>query len=158
MTHITVAFSAKRDDLISRLICWLTRWRHSHVVLISPNGTRMIESTAFPFPDPEDGELRDGVREVPVAYLDRRDGVEIRRIAHPDPQRVWRIAQKMANNRIKYDHEYLGAWLLRRGKGDANKLNCLEVITVAARRAGHEVLPDIEGLTPRDLYLISEEV
>ena len=158
MTHITVAFSTKHDSLISRLICWLTRWRHSHVVLISHDGTRMIESTGMPFPDPEDGELRDGVREVPIAYLDRRDGVEIRRIPHPDPERVWKIAQGMAQTRMKYDHEYLGAWLLRRGKGDANKVNCLEVVTICTRLAGHEVLPDITGLTPRDLYLISEEV
>lgn len=160
MSHILVGFSTKRDDWISRLICWITSWRHSHVVLISADGTRMIESTSFPFPDPLTGELRDGVREVPIAYFLRRDMGEVRKIEHPNPTLVWQHAQKMAVEKVKYDHEYIGAWLLRRsGNGDDHKVSCNELIEVAAARAGHALLPQgMKHTSPRDLYLISKEL
>ena len=64
MSRILVGFSTKKSDWLSRLICWATGWRHSHVVLINQEQTRLIEATSFPFQDPEDGEMRDGVREA----------------------------------------------------------------------------------------------
>jgi len=155
MSHILVGFSTKHDSLLSRLICWATHWRHSHVVLISTDQTRMIESTGIVFPDPETGVWRDGVREVPIAYLLMRDVVEIRKIPHPAPEKVWEEARKLIGK--KYDHEYLGAWFLRKGNGDDNKITCNEVIEISAAQAGHALFPaDVKNTTPRDLYLLSE--
>jgi hypothetical protein len=157
MTHILVGFSTKKNSFISRMICWFSGWRHSHVVLINSDQTRIIESTGMIFQDPEDGELRDGVREVPIAYLEHRDMVEIRAIDHPDPVAVWRHAQSL--NGRPYDHEYLGSWVLRRGRGDTNKINCQEVVTESCAAAGHALFPsDAKFLTPRDLYMISKEI
>jgi len=160
MSHILVGFSTKKDDWISRLICWITGWRHSHVVLINADKTRIIESTSFPFQDPLTGELRDGVREVPIAYLMRRDVVEIRKIDHPHPTLVWQHAQKMAVEKVKYDHEYIGAWLLRqKSSGDDHKVTCNELVELACKRAGHELYPSgMIHTSPRDLYLISKEL
>lgn len=159
MSHILVGFSTKKDDWLSRLICWITGWRHSHVVLINEDRTRIVESTSFPFPDPLTGEHRDGVREVPIAYFLHRDVVEIRKIEHPHPTLVWQHAQKMAVEKMKYDHERIGAYLLRRGDGDAHKVTCNELIEVAAAQAGHALFPDgMKHTTPRDLYLISKEL
>lgn len=156
---ILVGFSTKHNDWISRLICWLTRWKHSHVVLISPDQAWLIESTSFTFPDPETGEMRDGVRKVPVAYLFQRDMVEIRRINHPRPDLVWKNAQQMAADKVKYDHKYIGAWLLHNGCGDEQKVACHELIEVCAKAAGYALLPDDVKLTsPRDLYLLSKEL
>ena len=159
MSHILLGFSTKKNDWLSRLICWATRWRHSHVVLISPDGTRTIESTGILFPDPLTGELRDGVREVPIAYLMQRDVVEIRQIEHPHPDLVWQHAQKMARDKLAYDHEYIGAWILRNGYGDDAKITCNELIEIAAARAGHALFPpDVRNTSPRDIYLISKEL
>ncbi len=159
MSYIKVGFCTKHNSFISRMICWLTRWRHSHVVLISPDGERMIESTGIMFPDPLTGELRDGVREVPIAYLMQRDMVEIRTIQHPYPELVWQHAQRLAIEKRPYDHEYLGAWLLNRGNGDEHKINCLEVITESSAAAGWTLFPrSVERTTPRDLYLLSKSI
>ena len=159
MSHILVGFSTKKNDLLSRLICWFTRWRHSHVVLISPDETMICESTGMLFPDPLTGEMRDGVREVPIAYMQQRQLVEIRKIEHPYPSLVYEHAQKMAREKVKYDHERIGAWLLRNGDGDEHKVTCEEMVLICAARAGHALLPsDVRFPTPRDLYLISEAV
>lgn len=157
MSHILVGFSTKHDSLMSRAICWATRWRHSHVVLIRGDGVRMIESTGLPFPDPQTGEIRDGVREVPIDYLMRRDVVEIRQIDHPFPDLVWHHAQALVG--CLYDHEYIGAWLLGWGNGDDRKITCNELIEIAAARAGHALFPaDVKRTSPRDLYLLSKEL
>jgi hypothetical protein len=159
MSHILVGFSTKHDSLMSRAICWLTRWRHSHVVLISPDRTLIAESTGIIFPDPLTGELRDGVRIVPKAYLMQRDMVEIRSIEHPNPAGVWQEAVKLATDKARYDHEYLGAWLLGKGNGDEQKITCNELIEIAAARAGHALFPDdVKRTSPRDLYLLSKEI
>lgn len=159
MTHILVGFSTRKNDWISRLICWVTRWRHSHVCLISPDRERIAESTSLPFPDPLTGEYRTGVRVVPAAYMLQRDMLEIRKIEHPDPAAVWKYAERMALEKVAYDGEYIGAWLLRRGGGDEHKVTCHELIEVAARLAGHALFPDgVKNTSPRDLYLISKEI
>lgn len=160
MTHIIVGFSTKKNDWISRLICWVTRWRHSHVCLISPDREWIVESVGIPFTDPQTGEERTGVRLVPATYLTKRDMLEIRKIEHPAPDEVWKYAVKMALDKVPYDHEYLGSWLLRRGGiGDARKPACHEVIVITTRLTGHPVIPDDMLYTsPRDLYLISKEV
>lgn len=105
------------------------------------------------------GEYRTGVRVVPSAYMLQRDMLEIRKIPHPDPEVVWRHAEQMAREKVEYDHEYIGAWLLRRGDGDDHKVTCHELIEVAAARAGHLLFPpDLKNTSPRDLYLISKEL
>lgn len=159
MSHILVGFSTKKDDWLSLLICWFTRWRHSHVVLVNAEQTRIVESTSFPFQDHEDGEMRDGVREVPIAYLRKKDLVEIRKIEHPSPETVWGLAANMAKRKVRYDHRRVIDWLFRMGDGDDEKVTCEELIFVCAARAGHPLTPDgMKFTTPRDLYLISKEL
>ena len=160
MSHIRLGFSTKKDDWLSRLICWATSWRHSHVVLVSPDGRMIVESTSFPFPDPQTGEWRTGCRMVPVAYLMNRDVVELREVAHPDPLAVWEHAVKMATEKIEYDHEFIRDWIFRRPKnGNSKKVTCHELIEVCAERAGHRLYAAaLRHTSPRDLYLISKEL
>lgn len=157
MSHILVGFSTKHNSFVSRSICTLTDFWASHCVLVNTDRTRIIESTGIPFTDCDTGEMRDGVRALSFDAFMQRDLAVVRKISHPDPDLVWQYAMEMVDKKLPYDHESLGAWLLRRGDGDEHKINCREVITVNTARAGWPVLPvDVPRTTPRDLYLISE--
>lgn len=159
-SYVLVGFSTKKNSLMSRLICWLTGWRHSHVFLISQDGRQLAESTGTPFPDPLTGEWRSGCRVVPIAYAHHRDLFEIRKIEHPYPGLVWQHAEIMAREKVEYDHEYLRDWLFRRAKnGNKKKVTCQEYVEIACARAGHAILPaGLKHTTPRDIYLLSKEL
>lgn len=160
MSYVLLGFSTKKNDWLSRMICWATRWRHSHVFLISPDRTLIAESTGIPFPDPLTGEWRTGCRVVPIAYAENRDRFEMRKIAHPDPEKVWQHAVELALQKTEYDEEYFRDWVFRRPKnGNAKKLTCHEYPDVCAALAGQAFLPaDMKHTTPRDLYLLSKEI
>ena len=158
-SHILVGFSTKEGDWLSALIRFFSGHWHSHCVLVSPDRKMIAESTAFPFPDPLDGEMRDGVRVVPIEYLHRKDAVEIRKIEHPYPELVWEHADKLAREKVKYDHKRIRDWLFRMSDGDEKKVSCEELILICAARGGHALLPaDVRFPTPRDLYLLSKEI
>lgn len=110
MSHILVGFSTKRDDWISRLICWFTRWRHSHVVLVNAAQTRIVESTSFPFQDPEDGEMRDGPTEDQIRAERIRLGIID---ARKERTQVLKKAQKVEKGSEQAQELRLYAYLLK---------------------------------------------
>ena len=118
----------------------------------------LVESTGIPFQDYDTGVIRDGVREVPITHLYARQAVELRKIPHPDPELVYKHAQLMARDKLRYDNRYLFDWLFRSGNGDERKITCNEVIEISAAMAGHPVIPKGIVSSPRDIYLISEEI
>jgi uncharacterized protein YycO len=142
--HILVGFSSKRGSILGALTCWLTRWKHSHVVLIHEDGKTLIEAT-------DEG----GVRIMPISYLLARENVELRLISHPDPQGVWEECETQLGK--PYDELYSFGWLFRRDWQDDNAWACHELIEWACRQSGCGLFPEgATYLTPRDLYLISE--
>lgn len=145
MSHITIGFSTQRDSLLGALTRWFGRWRHSHIVLIHPDGDRLIEATDA-----------GGVREMPIEYLLARDNVELRRIAHPNPQGVWLACVSQLGK--PYDNTYSLGWLLRRDWQADGAWACTEMLEWACRQAGQGLFPDVGFLTPRDFYLISEPI
>lgn len=160
MSHILLGFSTKKNDWLSRLICWATSWRHSHVFLISPDRTQIAESTSLPFPDPLTGEWRTGCRVVPWEYALQRDYLEVRLVPHPYPELCWEHAVRMAREKVEYDHEFIRDWIFRRPKnGNTKKVTCHEYPDVCAARAGQAILPaGMKHTSPRDLYLLSKEI
>lgn len=146
MSYILVGLSTKKVSLFGFLIRLFGRWKHSHVVLIHSNGKELIEAA---------GGI--GVRVMPISYLMKRDEVEIRRIRHPFPDAVWMHA--MTQRGKPYDEKYSWGWLLRRDWQDENQWACTELIEWACRLAGHGIFPQNIGyITPRDFYLVSEEI
>lgn len=145
---ITLAFS-HADDMISRLICWLTRSRVSHVALVSPDGQHVIEASGV-------GEPL-GVRLISrERFLAERQGVEFRTLAHPRAESVWAIAWGQIGK--GYDNSYLWGWLLHRNWQDPSRWVCQELIVWAAAQTGYPMLDmtDSHFLTPGDLYRISK--
>ena len=139
MNSILVGFCTDKSDWISTVIRWLTWWRHSHVVLISPCQLYVIESTH--------GK---GVVGGTLAEFLGRDGVEVRTIPHADPDAVW---HKVENEIGKpYDWKYIYGWLFRRNWQDPAAWSCPELI---ATMAGLFPLDFAGHISPRDLYLIS---
>ncbi len=153
---IVLAFSAKNSSLISRAIKFVTRWKHSHVALLSPDGQFYAESTGDQFYDAGANHMRDGVRMVSIANLMSRDDVELRTIWHPHPELVWEHAVSLIGSR--YDRKYPWGWLINNDKlQDSDKYSCDELIRVAMRRAGHDPFPEsVKQTSPRDFYLKSE--
>lgn len=139
---ILVGFCTDRRDWISAVIRWLTWWRHSHVVLISPSADYFIESTH--------GK---GVVGGEFAAFLCRDGCELRGIPHPDPQAVWDKAASQIGK--PYDWRYVYGWLFHRRWQDPAAWSCSELIAWAA-----ELFPaDFRGrVSPRDVYLLSKPV
>lgn len=146
MNHILVAFSTKTRSPLGWLTRFFTRWRHSHVALVSDDVLRLIEASD-----------EWGVREAPATSLLGRDDVEIRKIAHPNPQGVWDACLTQIGK--PYDEWYSLGWLCHRNWQNPDQWACHELIEWACRQAGHGLFPaDATYLTPRDLYLISEPI
>ena len=145
MPYIVVGFSTKNNSVLGCLTRYFTRWRHSHVVLISEDRQALIEATD-----------QGGVREMPISYLLQRDSVEIRKIFHPFPTAVWLHAKTQLGK--PYDETASWGYLFHRDWQDENAWYCSELIEYAARKAGWGFFPSGVGcITPRDLYLISED-
>jgi uncharacterized protein YycO len=140
---------AHNDDWISRLIGWLTRSKHSHVALVSPDGKNVLEATGLSKPG--------GVRLIPIEqFYAERQHIEVRTIEHPFPINVWSHAWSQLGK--PYDWSYLWGWLLHRDWQDREKWVCHELIVWAAAQSGQPLLEmaDAHYLTPGDLYRISK--
>lgn len=155
---IVLAFSAKNSSLISRAIRWVTRWKHSHVAMVSPDGLWVCESTGNQFWDPALSAYRDGVRMIPISQLMDRDDVVLRQVEHPHPGLAWEHMVSLIGAR--YDNRYAWGWLINNDDlQDEDRYSCDEAIRTAMRRAGHDPFPaDLRQTSPRDFYLISQGV
>ena len=140
-SYIIVGFSTEKTDLFSSVIRWATRFRFSHVVLVSPDRQNIIEATTTY-----------GVRDLPISEWQRTESLtELRRIPHPDPQGVWDRA--MTQRGKPYDMKYSYGWFFnRRNWQDPNALACCELIIEAAKFFADG---DYGPNNQRDLYLIS---
>lgn len=154
MTHVTLAFSSKKSSLISWLIRRVQRWRHSHVVMVRPDGMFYIESTGDEWIG-DDGKIRNGVRIMPIAHLYERDDVEFRTIEHPNPYAVWAAGQAYLERR--YDHTYLWSAFLGTSKQNDDEMSCPELMRQMFRDTGFDPLPDnVKITTVRDFYMATK--
>lgn len=148
MSDLTLIFS-RGDDWISRLIRFFTRSRFSHVALVSPDGTTVIESTGLTRPD--------GVQQTPLdVWQARHPGFELRAAHHPNPESVWAIACSQMGK--PYDNSYIWGWLLHRNWQAPDRWACHELIFWSAYQTGFPLLDmrDAGWLTPQHLFLISK--
>lgn len=139
---LLVGFCTDKRDWISAAIRWFTWWKHSHVVLISPDVLHFIESTH--------GK---GVVLGSLTEFICRDGCELRMIPHPDPDAVWaRAAGEIGK---PYDWRYVYGWLVHRAWQDPAAWSCSELIAWAA-----DLFPDeFSGrVSPRDVYLLTKPI
>lgn len=154
MSHVILAFSSKRSSLISLAIRGVQRWRHSHIVLVSPDGQWYIESTGDDWID-EDGKIRDGVRRMPIAHLYERDDIEFRAIGHPNPYAVWAAGSAYLSRR--YDRRYLWSAFFGFEKENPDELACPELIRRMFLDTGVDPLPaSVRIPTVRDFYVVSK--
>lgn len=137
--HILVGFCTDKSDWISTVIRWLTWWKHSHVVLVSPDARQFIEATHGK------GVVLGNLCE----FLDR-DGAELRIIRDHDPDEVWSLALSQVGK--PYDWRYTFGWLFHRDWQDPKSWSCSELISWAT-----ELFPaEFNGrISPRDIYLMS---
>lgn len=147
MDYITIGFSTDKKDWISKVIRKITWSRFSHVVLISPNESSVIES-----------KHSTGVREVPIENFLSRDNVELAKIYHPFPDRIWELAKAEVGK--PYDDLYIYGWLFHRNWQDDKKWACCELIPAMAARTGFPIVRKSEFIkvTPQLLYMISHKL
>lgn len=154
MTHVLLAFSSKRSSLISLAIRRVQRWRHSHVVLVSPDGQWYIESTGDDWIDEATGKVRDGVRIMPIAHLYERDDIEFRVIEHPNPYAVWAAGKAYLSRR--YDRRYLWSAFFGFEKENPDEMACPELIRQMFIDTGINPLPaSVRIPTVRDFYVVT---
>ena len=149
MSHIIIGLHHAADDHISQLMAWFTHGRYSHVALVSPDGSEVIEASGMGKPK--------GVRAMSMeVWASRHPGFALRKIAHPFPDTVWQIATGQLGK--GYDWNYLWGWLMRRLWQDPEKWVCHELIAWACQQAGHPIInmDNPQWLTPEHLYLISQ--
>jgi uncharacterized protein YycO len=149
MSHIVIGLHHAADDRISQLMAWFTHGRYSHVALISPDGSEVIEASGMGQPK--------GVRAMSMEiWASRHPGFALRKIEHPFPDTVWQIATGQLGK--GYDWNYLWGWLMRRLWQDPEKWVCHELIAWACQQAGHPIInmDNPQWLTPEHLYLISQ--
>lgn len=142
--YLLVGFSTDKQDWISAIIRKFTWSKFSHVVLINPDCSSFIESTHGV-----------GVRELPIQEFLDRDSVEIGKINHPYPDRVWELARKEIGK--PYDSKYVYGWLCRRNWQDDKEWACCELIPALSAQTGVPIIrcKEFIKVTPQVLYMIS---
>ena len=152
MKYVILGFSHDKGDWISTLFSWATFGGPSHVVLISPDSKWYIESTALRTPP--------GVQPpAPIEELLKKPGLEIRVIAHKNPDLVWEKMLSIVGQ--PYDWGWLFGWVFRNRKWDSpGKWICAEAITWAMLEAGKcsFSFDDTWHISPGDLRLMSEKL
>jgi uncharacterized protein YycO len=150
MSHIIIGLHHAADDHISKAMAWFTHGRYSHVALISPDGSEVIEASGMGQPK--------GVRAMSMeVWASRHPGFALRKIEHPFPTLVWQIATGQLGK--GYDWFFLLSYLARSDWQDEDKWVCSELIEWACRQAGHSVFPDGVSrisVTPESLFLVSQ--
>lgn len=139
-TAVLVGFCTDKSDWISTLIRWVTWWKHSHVVLISPDRRKIIEATH--------GK---GVVLGDLLEFVQRDGCELRQIPHPYPNYVWEAAVSQVGK--PYDWRYALDWITRRDWQDPGAWACSELIAWAIDSVPEELRWRV---SPRDIYLLTK--
>jgi len=149
-SHIVVGLHHMADDFISDAVTWFSHGLFSHIALLSPDGSEVIEASGFGKPS--------GVRVMSIeVWGSKHPDYVLRKIPHPNPTGVWDAACSQLGK--GYDWLYLLGWLLRRNWHDISKWVCSELIEWACRQAGHSVFPDNVSpmsVTPQSFYLISQ--
>lgn len=147
MSYLLIGFSTDKQDWISGAIRKLTWSRFSHVVLINPDRSSYIESTHGV-----------GVRELPIGELWEKGDVEIGKINHPNPKKVWELAKREIGK--PYDSKYVWGWLCHRNWQEDKEWACCELIPALAAKTGHPIIRCEEfcKVTPQLLYMISSRV
>jgi uncharacterized protein YycO len=149
MSHIVIGLHHDPSDWISRVMAWLTHATYTHVALVAPDGSEVIEASAVGKPQ--------GVRAMSMeVWTSKHPGFVLRKIEHPFPALVWQIATGQLGK--GYDWNYLWGWLFRRLWQDPEKWVCHELIAWACQEAGHSILSmhAPHWLTPDHLDLISQ--
>jgi uncharacterized protein YycO len=141
MTACLVAFCTDKSDWISTLIRWATWDRFSHVGLVSPDRSAVIEATHGV-----------GVREVPFDEFMLRDGVELRMIPHSDPDDVWARARSQIGKPYDWADVY-GILFRQKNWQDTDAWSCAELIAWSGDWFSRDMNASI---SPRDLHLISQ--
>ena len=157
--YITVAFSTKYGGFLGAITRFFGRSRrHSHIMLVRADGKEIIESTDARFYSVINHKWQDGVRRMSRTYLVARDNVEIRKIYHPHPAKVWTAALLYEGR--EYDNLFsLGYFLHNDAMQDSKKMSCTELIDAACRDTGQGLFPSWMGLpSVRDFYLLSHEL
>ena len=151
MSHIVLGLHHAADDFISKAMAWFTHGRYSHVALISPDGSEVIEASGMGQPK--------GVRAMSMeVWASRHPGFVLRKIEHPFPDTVWQIASSQIGK--SYDWFFLWGFLFRRDWQDPEKWVCSELIIDSCTKAGHSILSlhAPHWLTPDHLDLISQSL
>lgn len=145
--HITIGLCTDRWDWLSWLIRFGTWSQYSHVVIVSPDGSEIIEATH--------GKR---VQRGTISEFLSRDKAVLRTIQHPRPFAVWLEAEKMIG--AHYDDAYVWGWIFRQHWQRPKWISCVELLTIAARRAGHPIFPldASDSISPQHFYLISEQM
>jgi len=149
MSHIIIGLHHHADDRISQLMAWFSHARYTHVALISPDGSEVIEASGMGQPK--------GVRAMSMeVWASKHPGFVLRKIEHPFPDTVWQIATGQLGK--GYDWNYLWGWLFRRNWQDPEKWVCSELIFDSCDKAGKAIVQmhASHWLTPDHLDLNSQ--
>lgn len=145
--YIYLVFSYDNKSPVSWIIRFLTWSDYSHVALVNPETLEIISS-----------DHKKGVHRKTLRLLLKNLSVRFRRIPHPNPGRVWRIAYSQIGK--EYDFDFLWGWIFRKDWQDPAKWSCSELIAWAAGHGGKYIISKdrIGRVTPEHLYMISEEI
>ena len=149
MSHIVLGFHHDENDWISRVMAWLTHATYTHVALVSPDGSEVIEASGVGKPQ--------GVRAMSMeVWASKHPGFVLRKIPHGKPAEAYAAASAQIGAR--YDWSYLWGWLFRRNWQNPDKWVCHELIAWAADATGYPFInmDGAEWLTPQHLYLVSQ--
>jgi uncharacterized protein YycO len=130
-------------------MAWLTHATYTHVALVAPDGSEVIEASAVGKPQ--------GVRAMSMeVWASRHPGFVLRRIPHGDPEQAYIAASSKIGK--AYDFGYLWGWLFRRNWQNLDRWVCHELIAWAAQETGDPFInmENAQWLTPEHLYLISQ--
>jgi uncharacterized protein YycO len=149
MSHNVIGLHHDNSDWISRLMAWLTHATYTHVALVAPDGSEVIEASGVGKPQ--------GVRAMSMeVWASKHPRFVLRKIPHNNHELVWQIAFSQIGK--GYDWSYLWGWLFRSNWQDTDKWTCNELIVWACEQAGQPCLTTDapQWLTPEHLYLISQ--
>jgi uncharacterized protein YycO len=133
-------------------MAWFTHATYTHVALVAPDGSEVIEASGVGKPQ--------GVRVMSMEiWASKHPGFVLRKIEHPYPEKVWTIASSQIGK--GYDWLFLLSYLIRRDVQDKSKLVCSELIEWSCREAGKNIFPSAVrpiDLSPQSLHLISSDI
>lgn len=143
---VYIAFSYDKTSIVSWIIRLLTWSRYSHVAIIDPKTTWVVEADHV-----------DGVKYNLLSKFFKTSTPEIRKLACKAPD----LAVKFAKSQLgrPYDLGFIFGWLFRRDWQDNTKWACSELVAWAVERAGTFIFSEdrMNRITPEHLYMISQK-